>query len=94
MKKEIKNLNELKELFSKYGYYAKKKVLIESYLALKNFGGKVKPGQDIRAISLDGPAGSGKTSFVETYSKVAKEIFDEEVVYIEYQCNDTSGKSD
>jgi len=92
--KQIKNLDELREVFEKCGYYATDEILTEAFLGLSSFGGKVSPGQDVRALCLDGPPGSGKTSFVETYVKVFKELSKEEVEFIDYECNDTTGKSD
>lgn len=92
--KKIENIEELISLFENAGYYGTEDIIMEAYLGLANFGGKIKPGQDIRAVCLDGPPGSGKTSFVENYVEIYKELSGEEVEFINYECNDTTGKSD
>jgi len=91
---KIKNVNELKKLFESYGYYPTEEILFEAYLGLKRFGTSISQGQDIYAVCLDGPAGAGKSSFIDVYKKTAKFYYDEEIEVIKYECNDTTGSSE
>lgn len=94
MKNKIKNLDELKKVFEEFGYFANDEVITEAYLGLNKFGNGISSGQDVWAICLDGPAGAGKSSFVETYKDVASFFLDETVEFINYECNDTTGSSE
>ena len=76
------------------GYYATTELLYDIYNALILFEeSSVNPGQDIYAICLEGPPGSGKTEYVHTYTKLANKIFNN-VELVEYQCDATTGKTE
>lgn len=76
------------------GYYATTELLYDIYNALILFEeSSVNPGQDIYAICLEGPPGSGKTEYVQTYTKLANIIFND-VELVEYQCDATTGKTE
>ena len=76
------------------GYYATTELLYDIYNALILFEeSSVNPGQDIYAICLEGPPGSGKTEYVQTYTKLANTIFND-VELVEYQCDATTGKTE
>ena len=87
---------ELKDKMEKeFEYYAEDRLIYDTIISLKKFDDtKVHPGQDIYAICLEGPPGSGKSEYAKVYSKIANEIFDNEVVLIKYQCDPTTGKSE
>lgn len=91
----IKNLDELKIIFEESGYYPTEEILTEAYLGLKRLGsGITSRGQDIYTLCFDGPAGAGKTSFIKAYIKAAKQLFNEDIEMIKYQCNDTTGSGE
>ncbi len=91
------NIKELKNEIEQIGYYPTEELLYDTFNALCLFNEKeTTPGQDIFAICLDGPPGAGKTSFAETYVKLANKYFgdDAPVELVDYQCDPTTGKSE
>lgn len=93
--KKIIDYEKLVELVKEKGYYATDKLLRYTYLSLLSFDKtSVSPGQDIRAICLQGPPGSGKTEYANTYAKLASSIYSTNVCLVGYQCDPTTGKSE
>lgn len=87
---------ELNEEFLKYGYFAEDKIIYRALLGLikteRNF---VSSAQDIYAVCLDGPPGAGKSEYAKVYTKVLKSIYgDNNVSFIGYQCDPTTGKTE
>ena len=88
------SIEEVKKRIEALGYYATTELLYDAYDALVLFEeSSINPGQDIYAICLEGPPGSGKTEYAETYAKLANEIF-KDVELVEYQCDATTGKTE
>lgn len=86
---------ELKNEMERLGYYPTEELVFEAWNGLFMFGlGEINPGQDIFAACLEGPPGAGKTFYAETYCKLAKQIYNEEVSLVEYQCDATTGKTE
>lgn len=86
---------ELKNEMENLGYYPTEELVFEAWNGLFMFGlGEINPGQDIFAACLEGPPGAGKTFYAETYCKLAKQIYNEEVSLVEYQCDATTGKTE
>ena len=82
-------------LMKKYGYHASKELQYDAFLALLYFNSQnVTVGQDIYATCLEGPPGAGKSFYAETYAKLVRDIYKEEVTLIEYQCDATTGKNE
>lgn len=93
-KNKIKDLEELRSLFKKNHYFPTDEILINAYLGINNLDSDTSLGQDIWALCLEGPAGAGKSSFVNVYRKILEYYFDEEIELIKYECNDTTGSSE
>lgn len=85
---------QVKNLFEKYGYYLTDYILAKAYIALTHLLNNEMVGQDVYSACLDGPSGAGKSFFVDTYCKVAAELLNEEVKYINFQLDAETGKSD
>lgn len=88
-------MDMLKDKIESIGYYPTEELLYDTFNALCLFDqDECTPGQDIYAICLDGPPGAGKTSFAEAYTKLAREVLEEEVLFVDYQCDPTTGKGE
>ena len=88
------SIEEVKKRIEALGYYATTELLYDAYNALILFEeSSVNPGQDIYAICLEGPPGSGKTEYVAIYAKLSNELF-RNVELVEYQCDATTGKTE
>lgn len=85
---------QVKNLFEKHGYYLTDYILAKAYIALTHLVNNESIGQDVYSACLDGPSGAGKSFFVDTYCKVAAELLNEEVKYINFQLDAETGKSD
>ena len=89
------SIKSLKEELEKLRYYATDEIIYETFNALSIFEkSEVNPGQDIYAICLEGPPGAGKTEFSKVYTKLASKLFASDVVMVDYQCDQTTGKSE
>lgn len=88
------SFEELKNKIEGYGYFATDSLLYDLYNSLVLFGtsGRSK-GQDIFAICLEGPPGSGKTEYAKVYTKLTNELFGN-VELVSYQCDATTGKTE
>lgn len=84
----------IKEMFTKNGYLPNDDLIWRTYIGLMQTLGKRKIGQDVYAFCLDGPAGTGKSSFAIVYSKVLEELTGEKIDFIKYTCNDKTGKEE
>ena len=58
----------IKEKMEQYGYFAEDELIWQTYINIQNFINNSQIGQDIYAICLEGPPGSGKTR----YAKITK----------------------
>lgn len=88
MQKNYINYNTISNYFDKVGYIANDDVLDVSLAGLLAFGEKeLNVGQNIYAVCLQGPMGSGKTLYAETYAKLAAVLSKKKVHFIEYTCN-------
>lgn len=93
-KSDILTRNQVKTLFEKYGYYLNDSILAKAYIALTHLLNNQVVGQDVYSACLDGPSGAGKSFFVDTYCKVASELLNVKVKFINYQLDAETGKSD
>ena len=84
----------IKELFKKHGYLPNEDLIWRTYIGFMQTLGGRGVGQDVYAFCLDGPAGTGKSSFAIAYSKVLEEITGEKIELIKYTCNDKTGKEE
>lgn len=88
------SLEEMKKRIEDMGYYASEELIYDAFNALLMFDSTLKePGQDIYAITLEGPPGAGKTEFAKVYTKVAQSVF-KNVEMVDYQCDATTGKTE
>lgn len=88
------SFEKIKELMEKYCYYAEDELIWQTYINVEKFLNDGQVGQDIHAICLEGPPGSGKTEYSKIYKKVLDEILGENVDIISYQCDSTTGKAE
>ncbi len=89
------SIGQIKEELEKLGYYATEEIIYEAFNALSIFSNaSVNPGQDIYAICLEGPPGAGKTEFAKVYTKLAAKLLNSDVSMVDYQCDQTTGKSE
>ena len=86
--------DRIKELFIKHGYLPNDDLIWRTYIGIMQTMGKRKEGQDVYAFCLDGPAGTGKSSFAIVYAKVLEELTGEKIDFIKYTCNDKTGKEE
>ena len=84
----------IKKLFMKYGYLPNDDLIWRTYIGIMQTLGGRKTGQDVYAFCLDGPAGTGKSSFAIVYAKVLEELTGEKIDFIKYTCNDKTGKEE
>jgi len=84
--------DELNKLFEENGHYLEDYALSKAYLSLYYLLNKKSVGQEVYSLCLDGPSGAGKTSFVETYTKIAAKLLGEEVKFINFQLDAETGK--
>lgn len=88
------SFDDIKTKTVELGYYATDELLYDTYNALVLFENTDRDfGQDIYAICLEGPPGSGKTEFANTYTKLSNALF-KDVELVEYQCDGTTGKAE
>ena len=88
------SFEKIKEIMEKYCYFAEDELIWQTYININKFIYDGQIGQDIHAICLEGPPGSGKTEYTKIYKKVLKDILDEDVELISYQCDSSTGKSE
>ena len=86
--------DRIKELFIKHGYLPNDDLIWRTYIGIMQTMGKRNEGQDVYAFCLDGPAGTGKSSFAIVYTKVLEELTGEKIDFIKYTCNDKTGKEE
>lgn len=84
----------IKNLFIKYGYLPNEDLIWRTYIGVMQTLGRRKEGQDVYAFCLDGPAGTGKSSFAIVYSKVLEELTGEKIKFLKYTCNEKTGKEE
>lgn len=84
----------IKKLFIKYGYLPNEDLIWRTYIGVMQTLGRRKEGQDVYAFCLDGPAGTGKSSFAIVYSKVLEELTGEKIKFLKYTCNEKTGKEE
>ncbi|MFI3260656.1 MAG: AAA family ATPase [bacterium] len=97
MDKDKKSLSieEINNHMKKFGYTATEELQYNTFTALLNFNNtKNSVAQDIYAVCLEGPPGAGKTEYAKVYTKIVKELWSEEVEFVDYQCDATTGKSE
>lgn len=88
-------IEELKNKIEQLGYLATEELIYDTFNAICMFNdGKINSGQDIYAICLEGPPGAGKTEFAKTYTKLANNMFENNVEMVDYQCDATTGKTE
>lgn len=89
------SINELKSELENLRYYATDEIVYEAFNALSIFEkAEINPGQDIYAICLEGPPGAGKTEFAKVYTKLSSKLLKSNVEMVDYQCDQTTGKSE
>ena len=86
--------DRIKEFFIKHGYLPNDDLIWRTYIGIMQTMGKRNEGQDVYAFCLDGPAGTGKSSFAIVYTKVLEELTGEKIDFIKYTCNDKTGKEE
>ena len=84
----------IKNILKEKKYIATDDVVWNVIKGIKKMKEGKQKGQDLYSICLEGPPGAGKTFYAETYKKVLEEVFNEEVVFLQYQCDSTTGKSE
>lgn len=84
----------IKEKMEQYGYFAEDELIWQTYINIQNFINNSQIGQDIYAICLEGPPGSGKTRYAKIYRKMLRDFLTDDVELIDYQCDSSTGKSD
>ena len=88
-------IEELKNKIEQLGYLATEELIYDTFNAICMFNdGQINSGQDIYAICLEGPPGAGKTEFAKTYTKLANNMFENNVEMVDYQCDATTGKTE
>ena len=88
-------IDEVRKMLEQIGYEATEELLYETFNILCMFAsGKKNHGQDIVALCLEGPPGSGKTEFAKTYTKLTTNFLKENVEMVDYQCDATTGKAE
>lgn len=89
------SVETVKKMMEKYGYICDDESLLWEAVSIVNSlagtGGDRK-GQDISAICLAGPPGSGKTEFAKVIYKIVRDIVAPDCVIVSYQCDPTTGK--
>jgi len=86
--------NKIKELMESKKYIATDEIVWNTIKSIKRMKNGNQKGQDIYSVVLEGPPGAGKSFYAKTYKKVLEEVFNEDVQFLEYQCDSTTGKSD
>ena len=79
-----------------YGYVATKELVWNAVRLVNKMYDTIElqKGQDISAICLDGPPGSGKTEFAKIMLKLYRDLIDKDAVMIDYQCDPTTTKTE
>lgn len=85
---------QIQEEMNKLGYIPTEKLVWEATSIINSLlsEGEGRKGQDISAICLAGPPGSGKTEFAKVIFKIAKNLVDQNCEFVSYQCDPTTGK--
>ena len=88
------SFEEIKTLLEKYKYIPTDEIVWNTIKAIKLMMHGNLRGQGIYSVVLEGAPGAGKSFYAETYRKVLQDFFGEDVAFVEYQCDSTTGKSD
>ena len=92
---EYISVETVKKQMEKYGYICDDESLLWEAVSIVNSlaaNGGDRKGQDISAICLAGPPGSGKTEFAKVIYKIVRDIIAPDCVLVSYQCDPTTGK--
>ena len=84
----------IKNLMKKKKYIATDEIVWDVIKGIKKMKNGNQLGQDLYSICLEGPPGAGKSFYAKTYKKVIDDVFDEDVEFLEYQCDSSTGKTD
>ncbi len=89
------SMDDIREELINLGYYVEDDVVCYIYNQLMMFDINNKNvTQDIYALCLEGPPGAGKTTYAKVFCKLASKYLNEEIKFIEYQCDETTGKNE
>ena len=89
------SVETVKKMMEKYGYICDDESLLWEAVSIVNSlaaNGGDRKGQDISAICLAGPPGSGKTEFAKVIYKIVRDLIAPDCVLVSYQCDPTTGK--
>ena len=84
----------IKNLMKKKKYIATDEIVWDVIKGIKKMKNGNQLGQDLYSICLEGPPGAGKSFYAKTYKKVIDDVFDEDVEFLEYQCDSSTGKTE
>lgn len=84
----------IKEILKEKKYIATDEIVWNVIKSIKKMNKVEQKGQDIYSICLEGPPGAGKSFYAKTYTKVLTKVFNEEVKFLEYSCDSTTGKAE
>ncbi len=89
------DIKKVKELLEEYNYYADERIVYSIFKAIFAWNNNgVNREQGIYSVCLEGPTGAGKTFYAETYTKLVKYLYGDDVYLLDYQCDATTGKSE
>lgn len=84
----------IKRLMKEKKYIATDEIVWDVIKGIKKMKNGKQMGQDLYSICLEGPPGAGKSFYAKTYKKVIADVFGEDVEFLEYQCDSSTGKTD
>lgn len=84
---------EIKQEMDALGYISNEYLLWEATNIVNSMlSNETRKGQDISAICLAGPPGSGKTEFAKVVYKIVDKLIDQDTEFVSYQCDPTTGR--